>query len=234
MKAERKTNPNTTFDYTFIDNQADKVCFMFSGAGYTYDKPLFYYSTMVMLESEYDVVHIHYAYEKDVRNLPLENLTKIIVNDVNPIIEEVHSNKDYKEKVLLGKSFGTLPIIDGFMKDAKRFHDSKIVILTPLLTKEPLYETLLTCNHDVYLVIGTKDQFYRIDKINALSKKENMTLKVIEDANHSLDIIPFHTEEAVEVMKETMAGMKNFIKTKVIENTGGKYESSRDGESSRF
>ncbi|MBI0579999.1 hypothetical protein IEC97_21810 [Neobacillus cucumis] len=46
--------------YTYIENGSPVICFMFSGAGYTYDKPLLYYSTMTMLENKYDVVHIHY------------------------------------------------------------------------------------------------------------------------------------------------------------------------------
>ena len=36
---------------------------MFSGPGYNYDKPLFYYTTMLMLENKIDVVHIHYSYD---------------------------------------------------------------------------------------------------------------------------------------------------------------------------
>lgn len=37
---------------------------MFSGTGYTYDKPLMYYSTTFMLELGYDVVQICYSFEQ--------------------------------------------------------------------------------------------------------------------------------------------------------------------------
>lgn len=62
---------------------------MFSGAGYTYDKPLFYYSTMVMLENNFDVVHIHYSYNQKEQNLSEEKLANLIVEDVNPVVTEV-------------------------------------------------------------------------------------------------------------------------------------------------
>lgn len=43
--------------YTYMKNGSNIVCFMFSGSGYTYDKPLFYYATMTMLNNKLDVVH---------------------------------------------------------------------------------------------------------------------------------------------------------------------------------
>jgi hypothetical protein len=70
-----KVNQRTTFindkevQYTHIENGSKVVCFMFSGAGYKYDKPLFYYSTMTMLLNQYDVVHIHYSYGQDLFKL---------------------------------------------------------------------------------------------------------------------------------------------------------------------
>lgn len=98
-----KVNQRTTVinekevQYTHIENGSKVVCFMFSGAGYTYDRPLFYYSTMIMLQNQYDVVHIHYSYRQDLFKLPLDNITEIIVNDINPIINEVKKNNQYQD-----------------------------------------------------------------------------------------------------------------------------------------
>lgn len=50
--------------YTHIEMGFKKICFMFSGSGYNYDKPLFYYSTMLMLQNKIDIVHIHYSYDE--------------------------------------------------------------------------------------------------------------------------------------------------------------------------
>ncbi|MRH41824.1 hypothetical protein GH741_03950 [Aquibacillus halophilus] len=63
--------------YTHIKNGQSQVCFMLSGASYTYDKPLFYYTTMMMLEENYDVIHIHYSYQSQLLSLPVETLTEI-------------------------------------------------------------------------------------------------------------------------------------------------------------
>ncbi|CDQ20880.1 hypothetical protein BN982_03235 [Halobacillus karajensis] len=68
MKVEGKENliGDKKHKYTHIQNNSNKVCFMFSGAGYTYDKPLFYYSTMKFIEDKVDIVHVHYNYSKTV------------------------------------------------------------------------------------------------------------------------------------------------------------------------
>jgi hypothetical protein len=196
--------------YTYIENGSEVVCFMFSGAGYTYDKPLFYYSTMLMLEHKIDVVHIHYSYKQDVLQLPLEQLTEMIVKDVNPIIAEVLRNKEYKETILLGKSLGTIPIINEFMKN-EMYANSKMILFTPLLRYDPIFETLLSSNHSTFLVIGKNDRHYIPDKIEALSNKENIKMKEIADANHSLDIEPFNTSTSIIVLNEIMNSLNKFL-----------------------
>lgn len=96
MHAEGKTVKGTkkeihvdskVIPYTHIEKGSSTVCFMFSGSGYNYDKPLFYYATMFMLENKIDVVHIHYSYDEQVMNKPMEEVTKIMMDDINPFNE---------------------------------------------------------------------------------------------------------------------------------------------------
>lgn len=91
MKVEEKENLNgdKKLKYTHIQNNSNKVCFMFSGSGYTFDKPLFYYSTMKLIEDKVDIIHVHYNYSKNVLNLPITKLAKVITSDVYPIVEDV-------------------------------------------------------------------------------------------------------------------------------------------------
>jgi hypothetical protein len=196
--------------YTYIENGSEVVCFMFSGTGYTYDKPLFYYSTMLMLEHKIDVVHIHYSYKQDVLQLPLEQLTEMIVKDVNPIMAEVLRNKEYKETILLGKSLGTIPIINEFMKN-EMYANSKMILFTPLLRYDSIFKTLLSSNHSTFLAIGKKDHHYIPDKIEALSNIENIKMKEIANANHSLDIEPFNTSTSIIVLNEIMNSLNKFL-----------------------
>ena len=80
---------NKVIRYTHIEKGSNTICFMFSGSGYNYDKPLFYYATMLMLENKIDVVHIHYSYDGQLMEKPMEEVTKVMMDDINPIINEV-------------------------------------------------------------------------------------------------------------------------------------------------
>ncbi len=89
---------------------------MFSGSGYNYDKPLFYYATMLMLEHKIDVVYIHYSYDGQLMEKPMEVVTKVMMDDINPIINEVLKSGQYNDSMFLGKSLGTIPIANDLMK----------------------------------------------------------------------------------------------------------------------
>lgn len=212
-----KVNQRTTFinekevQYTHIETGSPVVCFMFSGAGYTYEKPLFYYSTMTMLQNQYDVVHIHYSYGKDVIKFPLIDITKIIVNDVNHIITEVFKNHRYQETVFLGKSLGTIPIINGLMKIDMNMN-SKMILLTPLLKFDSIFEALLSSNHSTLIVIGEKDPHYISRKIQEIENKTNIKIEKVPNANHSLDIEPFNTSKSITVLENVMKRIDKFLK----------------------
>lgn len=63
MKIKLRKEQYNDIPYNYFDNESDKVCFMFSGTGYTYEKPLLYYSTELMLELGYDVVQVCYTFD---------------------------------------------------------------------------------------------------------------------------------------------------------------------------
>jgi hypothetical protein len=212
-----KVNKRTVFvnkqevPYTHIENRSTTVCFMFSGASYTYDKPLLYYSTMLMLENKYDFVHIHYSYEQDKLKYSLTDITQIILNDINPVITEVLRNQQYQEIIFLGKSLGTIPIIEGFIKN-DLYLNSKMILLTPLLEYDSIFETLLKCTHLSLIVIGEKDKHFRPSKIEALDNKNNLQIEKIPDANHSLDIEIFNTIPSIMVLEKVMKRLNSFLK----------------------
>ncbi|MFD9627251.1 alpha/beta family hydrolase [Peribacillus muralis] len=218
--SQRKINMiEKEITYTYIENGSPAVCFMFSGAGYTYDKPLFYYSTMTMLQNGFDVVHIHYSYEHDMLRHPMMDITKVMVQDCTLVIDEVCQNKDYQETMFLGKSLGTIPIINGFMKNERYIH-AKMILLTPLLKFDSIFEGIMSSNHITHLVIGEKDTHFnreRIQRINAktsMSMSMSMSMSIVTDANHSLDIEPFNASGSIMALDSVMKGLAEFVKIK--------------------
>ncbi|MBG0961852.1 alpha/beta hydrolase [Bacillus sp. SRB1LM] len=197
--------------YTHIEKGSSTVCFMFSGSGYNYDKPLFYYATMLMLEHQIDVVHIHYSYDEQVMNKPIEELTKVMMNDINPIMNEVLKGKQYNDTMFLGKSLGTIPIANDFMK-REEFAKSKMILLTPLLTFDSIFDSILHSRHEGLLVIGDKDHHYNADQIDQLYKT-NLQIEVVKNANHSVNVGEYETENSIEAIANIIEKLKEVIRT---------------------
>ncbi|PGX96275.1 alpha/beta hydrolase [Bacillus thuringiensis] len=197
--------------YTHIEKGSNKICFMFSGSGYNYDKPLFYYATMLMLEHKIDVVHIHYSYDEQVMNKSMEEITKVMMDDINPIMKEVLKGKQYNDTMFLGKSLGTIPIANDLMK-REEFLQSKMILLTPLLTFDSIFEVILHSHHEGILVIGDKDHQYNADQIDQLNKT-NLTIDVVKNANHSVNVGEYETENSIEAIANIIEKLKEVIRT---------------------
>ncbi|MCH7321626.1 alpha/beta hydrolase [Solibacillus sp. MA9] len=197
-------------EYTHIQTGSKNICFMFSGTGYTYDKPLLYYATMVMLENQFDVVQIHYSYQKELFEQPFEDITNIIMNDVNPVINNVLANFHYNEKIFLAKSLGTIPVISEIMRK-EAFSESKMILLTPLLKLDRIYEKILKSNHVGLLVIGDKDPHYNSEQVEQLAQQTSFNIKVIQGANHSLDNEKYDTLTSISSLTKVMINLKEMI-----------------------
>ncbi len=203
--------------YTHIEKGSSTVCFMFSGSGYNYDKPLFYYATMLMLEKKIDVVHIHYSYDEQVMNKPIEEVTKVMMDDINPVINEVLKNEQYSKSMFLGKSLGTIPIANDLMK-REDFAKSKMILLTPLLTFDSIFDSILHSRYEGLLVIGDKDHHYNADQIDPLYKM-NLQIEVVKNANHSVNVGEFETENSIEAIANIIKKLKEVIRTNQPINT---------------
>ncbi|AGE78510.1 MULTISPECIES: hypothetical protein [Bacillus cereus group] len=197
--------------YTHIEKGSSTVCFMFSGSGYNYDKPLFYYATMLMLEHKIDVVHIHYSYDGQLMNKPMEEVTKVMMDDINPVINEVLKDEQYNETMFLGKSFGTIPIANDLMK-REEFAQSKMILLTPLLTFDTIFDFILHSRHEGFLVIGDKDHQYNADQIDQLYKT-NLQIEVVKNANHSVNVGGYETENSIEAIAKIIGKLKEVVRT---------------------
>ncbi|QWI61069.1 alpha/beta hydrolase [Bacillus mycoides] len=196
--------------YTHIEKGSNTVCFMFSGSGYNYDKPLFYYATMLMLENKIDVVHIHYSYDGQLMEKSMEEITKIMMDDINPIMNEVTQNEQYNYTMFLGKSLGTIPIANDLMK-REEFLRSKMMLLTPLLTFDSIFDSILHSHHEGLLVIGDKDHQYNANQINQLHKT-NLQIEVVKNANHSVNVGEFETENSIEAIAKIIEKLKEVVR----------------------
>jgi hypothetical protein len=195
--------------YTHIEMGSKTICFMFSGSGYNYDKPLFYYATMVMLQNKIDIVHIHYSYGEYFLKKSLEEISKTMMDDINPVIFDILKNGQCNETIFLGKSLGTIPIANDLMR-RDEFLKSKMILLTPLLKFDSIFDSILNSEHQGLLVIGDKDHHYNSTQIDQLSKS-NLKIEVIQNANHHLDVGAFETTNSILALSRVMEKLQEIV-----------------------
>ncbi|MEB2302074.1 hypothetical protein LAV72_20930 [Lysinibacillus xylanilyticus] len=204
MKIKLRKEQYNDVLYNYFDNESDRVCFMFSGTGYTYEKPLLYYSTELMLELGYDVVQVCYTFDSQQFEQEPEAISAMIYNAANPIVEYILSAKSYTEAVYIGKSLGTLPITDFYMQRVSSV-PSRYVLLTPLLSLDHVMKNLL--GKQAFLAIGTADPHYSKERLGLLSSHELVT---VENADHSLEITN-HTVESVILCQSLLTELKAYL-----------------------
>ncbi|MFJ8064596.1 alpha/beta family hydrolase [Psychrobacillus sp. NPDC096426] len=197
-------------EYTHIQTGSTSICFMFAGTGYTYDKPLLYYATMAMLEKNIDVVHIHYSYGKELFEQSFEDIIKIIMNDVDPVMDHVLNSSPYNETIFLAKSLGTIPIISDIMK-REVFNKSKMILLTPLLKLDRIYKDLLKSKHEGLIVIGDKDPHYNLEQLEQIKKQTSFRIELIHGANHSLDVEEFDALSSISTLMKVIENLKETL-----------------------
>jgi hypothetical protein len=197
-------------EYTHIQTGSTSICFMFSGTGYTYDKPLFYYATMAMKEKNIDVVHIHYAYEKELLEQSFEDIIEIMMNDVEPVMDHVLNSYPYNETIFLAKSLGTIPIISDIMK-REVYNKSKMIILTPLLKLDRISKDLLKSKHEGLIVIGDKDPHYNLEQLEQIKRETTFRIELIQGANHSLDVEEFDTFSSITSLMKVIEDLKETL-----------------------
>lgn len=113
--------------------------------------------------------------------------------------------------MFLGKSLGTIPIANDLMK-REEFLQSKMILLTPLLTFDSIFDSILHSHHEGLLVIGDKDHQYNADQIDQLHKT-NLQIEVVKNANHSVNVGGLETENSIEAIAKIIGKLKEVVRT---------------------
>ncbi|TCW50154.1 hypothetical protein EC917_11738 [Bacillus thuringiensis] len=126
-------------------------------------------------------------------------------------MKEVLKGEQYNYTMFLGKSLGTIPIANDLMK-REDFLQSKMILLTPLLTFDSIFESILHSRYEGLLVIGDKDHQYNADQIDQLHKT-NLQIEFVKNANHSVNVGEYETENSIEAIAKIIEKLKEVVRT---------------------
>lgn len=94
----------------------------------------------------------------------------------------------------------------------EEFLQSKMILLTPLLTFDTIFDSILHSNHEGILVMGDKDHQYNADQVDQLHKT-NLQIEVVKNANHSVNVGGYETENSIEAIAKIIGKLKEVVRT---------------------
>lgn len=197
-----------TVPYSLLhsDTTSNKLVILLPGYGYTNDSPMFRYTTSLCLENGLDILEVNYNYRDE--RYDSVDLTEAIKHDVRLVIDHVLKTNSYESYILVGKSIGTIAVANERSREA--FHDAKLIWLTPLLTNDEVYESMLPHQGEQLIMIGTADQYYVEERIESLDDRESIDLFTIDDMNHSLEFMG-STFQSLRLLEILLRHIEKFI-----------------------
>ena len=130
-------------------------------------------------------------------------------DDVQAVVYEILKNTNYEQCFLLSKSIGSIPMAMEW-KRSNFSHNPVGIWLTPLLKEDLVFDTLLKTDIPSFCVIGNQDQHYVEERISLLENNSLISMLVIPNANHSLEVNG-DILATIEAMKVIMKRINEFI-----------------------
>ncbi|THE13684.1 alpha/beta hydrolase [Bacillus timonensis] len=187
--------------------EVNNLVIVLPGAGYPTQAPLLHFTTGLFYTKGFDVLHINYSYNRqELSDLSNEDFKK----DVQLAIDKAIKHKNYSNYFIVAKSIGTKALSD--LLNYTRFNDAKVVWLTPILQNDDVYKTMVNCDNKGLCIIGDKDPCFIEDRFESLKNNHNLTLKVIDGANHGLELDK-EPMKSIDLLKSVISDMNEFLKT---------------------
>ena len=180
-----------------------KLAVLFSGIGYTIDRPLLYYSKKIALEHDYEVISVEFGnIDKDA----LRDREKMMdaFNEAVRHTEEQLERIDfssYEDIIFVSKSIGT---VAASIYAAKHRIPARQVYYTPLRQTFSLAE-----EGNGLVFFGDKDPWIDIDTIREHCNKMKMQFRIIPGGNHSLET--GHVHEDVENINKIIQETEDYL-----------------------
>ena len=183
----------------------DNLVIVLPGAGYSTQAPLLYYTTSLFYKKGFDVLHINYSFNRaEISSLNERDLA----TDVQLVIDTAIHEKKYRNLYIVAKSIGTKVL--RCLLDHPMFNDAKLVWLTPLLQNDDVFNAMITTDQKGLCIFGEKDSHcFIVERYEKLKNNQNLTLKVIEGGDHSLELDedPFMS---IEILKSVISDINEF------------------------
>ena len=178
--------PNTLLRH---ESPSDTIAVVFPGLGYRATMPLLHYTQRALTWRGADVLRLDLAYDLDPA-FPADDPAqrRQWIRDDAPLAYDAATRLGgHRNVVLVGKSLGTLALVDILDREDRR-PPPGCVWLTPLLHDPALREVLARRRPPSLIAIGTADPLYDGALVDELAAEDGCDAVVTPGADHSLEV----------------------------------------------
>lgn len=201
-----KSIPNRFYKQTEL---AKQLAIVFPGMRYTCDKPLLYYTTLLLIKSNCDVLQIWSDYASpEYEKLAGSELGMALFSEAVDVINHAVSLDNSKQIILVGKSIGTLTMAL-LLGQSQPPNLSSTIWFTPLLNIPWVVDAIRNIQIPAFIAGSPADRTYDLDIIKSLEKSQ-VTSVVIPNANHSLEL-PDDPIGSLKIINEIIGKLAEFV-----------------------
>lgn len=205
LESSEKMTKNIPFRLIEQKEGTVNLVIVLPGAGYSTQAPLLYYTTGLFYNKGFDVLHINYSFSRQ----ELSSLNeRDLARDVQLLIDIAIKDKKYSNYYIVAKSIGTKVL--RCLIEQPVFNNAKLVWLTPLLQNDDLFYAMLNSSHKGLCIFGEKDSHcFILECFEKLKSNRNLTLKVVEGGNHSLELDE-EPIKSIDILKSVISDINEF------------------------
>ena len=170
----------------FIENESADLAVVFSGFAYSYDMPVLYYLTRVLVEKKYSVLAVDLGYSTNGEFLDSgdEEQENFFGKDLAGIKDHI-LDTGFDRYLLAGKSLGTTCCLR-FLEDGRiGSRTDQVIWITPGTYADDIYGQIPGNGKDNVVVYGTDDPFTKRSHIESIVDKARII--EVEEGDHGLE-----------------------------------------------
>lgn len=183
-----------------VDN-TKTVVIIFPGANGSVEKPILYYPREVAIGLGCDVLSIGYGYYEANKQYILEYQDDT-VEECKEAVEKCLQN-GYENIIFISKSLGTA--IAGAISKQIGYEKVHNIYLTPIR-----YTISHIQNSECTVILGKEDKLFSEKYYNEIKDYNNVNIKIIENANHALEV-QGHWSENIKILEQVTRECEEFI-----------------------
>lgn len=190
------------------EREAEGLLVLLPGGNYGVDGPMLYYLGEMLQAAGWDSFAVTYGYQTRMEELSLETIPGL-VGECVAAVKHLLSEGNYLRIGLAGKSIGT-SVAAHICQLEPELAAARLVLFNPPFGYPFFDSTFLKTTQTAFLATGTVDRFYDEAAIEALRVSRVFDLCVIDDADHSMDVVG-NLDASLEAVKQVVAKAVSFL-----------------------